>query len=131
LQRRASLANPADREALLANPDAIVLPQEQVDAGCVIVAERGGVAQGFAVVLPREDGDAELDGLFVEPSQWRAGIGRALVERAALDTRKFGARVLHVVGNMQARGFYESCGFECTGTCETRFGTGLTLERAL
>lgn len=33
LQRRASLSNPGDRDALLANPDAIALPIEQIAAG--------------------------------------------------------------------------------------------------
>ena len=35
LQRRASLANPGDREALLAHPEAIALPVEQLEAGAV------------------------------------------------------------------------------------------------
>ena len=35
LQRRASLGNPGDRDALLANPDAIALPIEQIAAGCM------------------------------------------------------------------------------------------------
>jgi len=39
LQRRASLSNPGDRDAPLANPDAIELPVEQIVEGCVFVAE--------------------------------------------------------------------------------------------
>jgi hypothetical protein len=66
-QWRASLGNPGDRDALLANPDAIALPIEQIAAGCVFVAERDGVVAGFAAVVPRPDGGAELDALFVEP----------------------------------------------------------------
>ena len=50
LQRRASLNNPGDREALLANPDAIAVPIEQIAQGCVFVAERDGVVVGFAAV---------------------------------------------------------------------------------
>jgi hypothetical protein len=61
LQRRASLGNPGDRDALLANPDAIALPIEQLAAGCVFVAERDGVVAGFAAVVPRPDGGAELE----------------------------------------------------------------------
>jgi hypothetical protein len=41
LQRRASLSNPRDRDALLANPDAIALPIEQIAEGCVFVAACG------------------------------------------------------------------------------------------
>ena len=82
LQRRASLIWEEDRAALLANPDAIELPLEQITGGRTVVAESAGQLLGFSVVLPRDDGDAELDGLFVEPTYWRHGLGRALVEQA-------------------------------------------------
>ena len=54
LQRRASLNNPGDREVLLANPDAIELPPDQIAAGQVFVAERDGAIVGFSAVLPRK-----------------------------------------------------------------------------
>ncbi|WP_395449628.1 GNAT family N-acetyltransferase [Aminobacter sp. UC22_36] len=82
LQRRASLVADAYREKLLAHPDAIDLPLEQIEAGQVHVAERSGAVVGFCVVLPRLDGDVELDGLFVEPDCWKQGIGRLLVAHA-------------------------------------------------
>jgi GNAT superfamily N-acetyltransferase len=82
LQRRASLMNEADRAAVLAHPDAIDLPIEQILGGRVMVARRDGAIVGFAVVLRRADNGAELDGLFVEPSAWRGGIGRSLVDAA-------------------------------------------------
>ena len=44
LQRRASLIWEEDREALLANPDAIELPLEQITDGRTIVAEASGPA---------------------------------------------------------------------------------------
>jgi GNAT superfamily N-acetyltransferase len=131
LQRRASLNNPGDREALLQNPDAIVVPIEQIETGCVFVAEREGAVVGFAAVVPRDEGGAELDALFVEPHEWKGGIGRALVEHGARVARARGASVLHVIGNPHARGFYLACGFAVTGTADTRFGTGLSMERAL
>ena len=56
LQRRASLSNPGDRDALLANPDAIAVPLEQLAEGCVFVAERAGAVVGFAAVIKRPDG---------------------------------------------------------------------------
>src|SRR6476661_5802883 len=106
LQRRASLTNPGDRDALLANPDAIALPIEQIAAGCVFVAERDGVVAGFAAVLPRPDGGAELDALFVEPHLWKHGIGRRLVDYSAEVARVRAASFLHVIGNPHAEGFY-------------------------
>jgi N-acetylglutamate synthase-like GNAT family acetyltransferase len=131
LQRRASLANAGDREALLANPDAIDLPLAQLDAGYVFVAQRGASLAGFAAVLPRADGDVELDGLFVEPHLWKTGVGKALVCRCVRYAREHGARALHVVGNPHAARFYTACGFASAGTAETRFGPALSMKRAV
>jgi N-acetylglutamate synthase-like GNAT family acetyltransferase len=131
LQRRASLANSGDRDALLANPEAIELPLEQIADGHVLVAERDGLVIGFAAVLPRPDGNAELDALFVEPALWKGGVGRLLVERCAALARERASSVLHVIGNPHAEGFYVACGFRTTGTLETRFGAGLAMQRGL
>src|SRR5258706_2929160 len=68
LQWRASLVWEEYREALLAHPDAIELPLAHLDAGHTYVAERGGQILAFSVVLPRPDGDADLDALVVEPA---------------------------------------------------------------
>src|SRR5215813_5708604 len=131
LQWRASLSNDGDRDALLANPDAIELPIEQIIAGCVFVAEHDGIIAGFAAVVPRSDGGAELDALFVEPHLWKRGIGRRLVDHIADVARAKAAGFLHVIGNPHAEGFYLSCGFSVTGTVETRFGPGLAMRRRL
>src|SRR3954453_20310468 len=116
VQRRASLSNPGDRDALLANPEAIALPMEQIVEGCVFVAERSGVVAGFAAGVPRPDGGAELDALFVEPHLWKRGIGRRLVDHVADAARVRSASFLHVIGNPHAEGFYLSCGFSVIGT---------------
>ena len=131
LQRRASLNNPGDREALLANPDAIEVPSEQIESGGVLVAEVSGAAVGFAAVVPREDGDVELDALFVAPELWGRGIGAALVDRCLSEARVKGALALHVVGNPHAEGFYRKCGFLCVGETQTRFGVGLLMRQDL
>ncbi len=66
LQRRASLTNAGDRDALLAHSDAIELPREQILAGSVFVLQRNGGIAGFAALQPASDGGSELDALFVE-----------------------------------------------------------------
>ncbi|HZZ19480.1 MAG TPA: GNAT family N-acetyltransferase [Opitutaceae bacterium] len=131
LQRRASLNNPGDREAMLAHPDAIELPIAQIEAGHVFVLEKDGAAVGFSVVLPREDGQAELDGLFVEPAFWRNGFGRLLVDHAAEVAAARGSAALHVVGNYHAEKFYMACGFRRIGLAKTRFGDALLMQRLL
>jgi GNAT superfamily N-acetyltransferase len=123
--------NDADRENLLAHPDAVELPVAQIDAGRVFVAERDGSILGFSVVLSRDDGDAELDGLFVDPSNWRRGTGRRLVDAAAAFAIAAGASALHVIGNPHSAGFYHVCGFELLGEAATRFGTGLVMRKDL
>jgi N-acetylglutamate synthase-like GNAT family acetyltransferase len=131
LQWRASLSNPGDRENLLANPDAIELPLDQIGAGGVFIAEQDDVVVGFAAVLPRSDGQAELDGLFVEPAMWRCGVGRSLVEHCGEFARAQGVAALHVVGNLHAKDFYSACGFEVVGEHQTRFGVGIAMQKKL
>ncbi len=131
LQWRASLANTGDREALLSNADVIALPDDQIAAGHVFVAERGGHLVGFAAVLPRDDRDTELDALFVEPAAWRQGIGQALVAHCAEIARTRGSSALHVIGNPHAEGFYLACGFRILGTEQTRFGVGSRMQKPL
>jgi GNAT superfamily N-acetyltransferase len=131
LQWRASLGNEGDRDALLRHPDAIDLPAEQIAAGGVFVLEEDGAIVGFSAILPREDGDTELDALFVEPDIQRRGIGRRLIEHCAAVARSAGSRSLHVIGNAHAKEFYLSCGFEILGPFETRFGSGLLMRKPL
>src|SRR5436305_7717836 len=90
VQLRASLTNAGDREALLANPDAIRIPLEQLAAARVFVAELNGETPGFSAIEPRVDGQIELDALFVEPKIRRHGVGRLMVEYCAQVARKQG-----------------------------------------
>lgn len=130
LQLRASLGNAGDRDALLAHPDAIALPAEQIANGRVFVSEWNGAIVGFAAVEPRADEDSELDALFVDPHMQRRGIGRALIEHCAEFARRQGSLALQVVGNPHAKRFYDECGFEVVGTTETRFGPGLVMRKS-
>ncbi|HSS99177.1 MAG TPA: GNAT family N-acetyltransferase [Terriglobales bacterium] len=129
LQTRASLANEGDRDAILAHPDAIQIPAEQISGGRVFVAECEGVMVGFAAIEPKEDGDTELDGLFVDPGMQRRGIAKLLIEHCADVVHKQGSTAIHVVGNPHAKEFYLACGFEVTGTTETRFGPGILMRK--
>lgn len=128
LQRRASLMWEEDRDALLAEPDAIDLPPDQIAEGRVFVFEDGAV-QGFSVVLPRDDGAAELDGLFVEPDAWGRSVGRRLVDHALEQARAMECVSLNVVANKRALGFYLKCGFQALGEVETRFSKGVRMVR--
>ena len=121
-------ANEGDREAL-ERPDAVICRCSDAAGG--VVAEDSGALVGFSAILPREDGDTELDALFVEPGIQRRGVGRLLVEHCAKAARLAGSSALHVVGNPHAKQFYLACGFDIVGTFQTRFGPGLLLRKAL
>jgi GNAT superfamily N-acetyltransferase len=128
---RASLGNAGDHDALLDHPEAVDVPLEQIAAGRVFLLERRGEIAGFYAILPRSDGDTDLDALFVEPTIQRQGIGRLLLEHCAEVARAAGSAALHVVGNPHAEKFYLASGFSMIGSFETRFGLGLLLRRAL
>ena len=131
LQRRASLVWEDSRAALEAHPEAIALPLEQILEQRAFVAEQAGRLLGFSVVLSRTDGDAELDGLFVEPASWKSGIGRRLVAQAEQRARQDGARYLCVIANPNALGFYVACGFDSCGTEQTQFGPAIRMRKRL
>ncbi|HEV2518670.1 MAG TPA: GNAT family N-acetyltransferase [Devosia sp.] len=116
------MASERDRDTLLAHPEAVQVPVEQLTPATACVADAAGTTAGFAVVLPRPDGDAELDGLFVDPAMQRLGIGRRLIERTKELARAMGASTLHVVAGEDALAFYRSVGFIETGVTETQFG---------
>jgi GNAT superfamily N-acetyltransferase len=115
------MASERDRDTLLAHPEAVQVPLEQLTARTACVADAAGTTAGFAVVLPRPDGDAELDGLFVDPAMQRLGIGSRLVERTKELALAMGASTLHVVANDDALAFYRAMGFVQTGVAQTQF----------
>jgi GNAT superfamily N-acetyltransferase len=81
-------------------------------------------------VIPGDHGVYELDGLFVEPSELRHGVGRTLVEDAVKRARADGAHRLEVTAG-PARGFYEKVGFAVVSSAQTRFGPAVRMHRAL
>jgi GNAT superfamily N-acetyltransferase len=130
LQRRASLVYEDTRQQLLDNPDVIDLDEEMLANNEVFVAEIEGRIVGFATIIAHEGNDAEIEGLFVEPSQWRNGIGRALVHQIEREAAAWNASRLHVLANRNALGFYEALGFTVIGEQKTELGpVGLLMAK--
>ena len=121
IQYEASLVWDEDRPFVLANPGMIVVEPQWIADGRVRVATRHGRILGFSVVLPRADGDRELDGLFVAPAVMRQGTGRLLIADATATAWAEGAARVVVTANLRAQGFYERCGFVPGGLVPTRF----------
>lgn len=124
LQRRASLASETGevRQMLIDDPGIIDLNEEMLANNEVFVAERGDRIVGFATIMAHEGNDAELEGLFVEPSEWRQGIATELVHAVLREAKAWGATRLHVMANPNVLGFYEATGFTKIGERKTQLG---------
>jgi N-acetylglutamate synthase-like GNAT family acetyltransferase len=96
---------------LLARPALAVSP-EQIDAGDVWVAtDAQGSIAGLVALGPGNQAHAlDLDKLFVEPQQIRAGFGRMLLMHAVAEARGRGARRLTILSDPYAAAFYERYG---------------------
>jgi GNAT superfamily N-acetyltransferase len=89
----------------------------------IYVAEERGKAVGFLALGPCRDTDGpastgEIYALYLVPSAWRKGTGRAMCAWAECSLRAhgFSRAVLWVLeGNMAARAFYEAVGFRPDG----------------
>jgi GNAT superfamily N-acetyltransferase len=124
-----------------------LMPQEAIDGFDVAVRQamwREGLARtpqpgsatfvavvddevvGFATVgaSHSEEGPGELYAIYVHPSQWGQGAGRALIERSEASLRESGFRsaLLWVLaGNEQAERFYRAAGWKRDGEKEDVF----------
>jgi GNAT superfamily N-acetyltransferase len=85
----------------------------------IFLAIADGAAAGFTQLYPSFSSVSMkrlwvLNDLFVAPNARRAGVGRALLERArawAVETRSKGLTLSTQVTNTEAQRLYESCGW--------------------
>jgi GNAT superfamily N-acetyltransferase len=78
-----------------------------------------------------EDGTGELYAIYVDPSRWGSGAGRALIERAEASLRESGfpSALLWVLeGNDRAERFYRTAGWEHDGEKEDDFQGATVIE---
>ncbi|KVK54220.1 hypothetical protein BCY90_16150 [Agrobacterium deltaense] len=129
LQARASLATGENVDDLMANPDAMTIPPENLARS--VVAEISGAIAGFCTILSTSLYEAEVDAVFVDPKAWRTGLGRALLLRAEQEILTKETHSLEVVSGRYAVPFYESLGFQESGVEMTRFGPAVRLVKTL
>jgi GNAT superfamily N-acetyltransferase len=82
---------------------------EALSSQPVLVAEAGGRAVAFAMLIPKGE-VAWLDDLWVEPPWIGRGVGTRLFEAAAARARELGARRMEWEAELNAVGFYEKRG---------------------
>jgi len=91
-------------------------------------AEVDGEIRGLCLFGPSRDADSEREigevyVLFVDPSAWRRGVGRALVEHALAELREREFREVTLwsaAENYRANAFYEQLGFCHDGAEQSR-----------
>lgn len=125
VQLRASLIWEEYREAILANPQCVEIYVDAFSRNEIRVAESNGVIVGFCHAI-KKNGWVEIDGLFVEPSCMKMGVGRMLLE----DCKKCSQAgwTLEVDANPNAYLFYEKQGFRSIGVSATQFGPGARMR---
>lgn len=104
------------------------LARQPRPGGAIFVVEDAGEVVGFASVGASRDEEAEREGelyaIYLHPSRWSRGIGRALLQRAEESMRSSGFRqaILWVLeGNERGRRFYGAAGWERDGRKEDEF----------
>jgi ribosomal protein S18 acetylase RimI-like enzyme len=122
---RASLSNAGDRAALLAHPEALVLPDDLLARGRTSVATSSdGVVVGFASTRATEPGVLELDDLFVDPDARRRGAALQLIRSIATSAAAEDVVRIDVTANPHAFEFYRAAGFVAGSRMDTELGSG-------
>jgi GNAT superfamily N-acetyltransferase len=126
--REASLANPDDREMLQARPDLLEFSDEVIGQGhCRVAIDVEGRVVGFSSYLLQAE-HVELVDLFVDPSMWRHGVGRALIDDVVTVTRDGPSARIEVTANTNALAFYEGTGFVLDHPADTELVPGLRMH---
>lgn len=100
----------------MAQSDAsLTVKEAEIAAGRVAVAvDAGDRPLGVAHVDPHDGslapGEVDLGLLFVDPTAMGTGLGRALLDWSAAESRRLGARRLAILADPNAAPFYERCG---------------------
>jgi len=78
----------------------------------VWVALEDEAVLGFINLLPREQGEAEIDCLFTHPNAARRGIASSLYRVLETEAREAGFKILRVEASFYAKPFFEKQGFQ-------------------
>jgi GNAT superfamily N-acetyltransferase len=88
----------------------LTVTPEQIPGRRAHVLEEAGCLVGFYTLLPRDAKVAELEHLFVEPTELGRGVGTALFHHACGVALRAGFRDLVIQSDPNAAGFYRAMG---------------------
>ncbi len=120
--KAAALSNSADRECLLAHPEALHFSFDEFTSKPYLLIGSAQQILGFTSWRQLDDRRAELDDLFVLPNYQRRGLARRLSQQVLTQLREQGCQLFEVIANQQALRFYRSMGFVFSQRVNTEFG---------
>lgn len=89
--------------------------------------EHPGPITGFYGLEPLGRDTMELEFLFVAPEHMGKGMGRRLLAHATATARDLGYRIIHIISDPHAEGFYRAMGAEPHGRWRSPVIPGRTL----
>src|SRR5687768_12500924 len=116
-----------DAEFLAACRDDLTLSVDDIASSSVYVCDGVDAPLGFYRLVLRDDGVAELDALFVEPTAMGQGVGRSLWRHAVATAATLGCSEMIWQSDPQAVGFYLAMGARRAGDSESTVTPGRML----
>ena len=118
----------ATYQGLLAHPEFLHFTREGAAEGRTRVVESAGCILRFAIVTEVDDGDVELEDLFIDPPWHRRRVARSLVVDAVEACGGRGVAACGLSANPQALAVYRAVGFIGGDAVATELGAGLRLH---
>jgi GNAT superfamily N-acetyltransferase len=116
-----------DAEFLAACRDDLTLSADDIASSTVYVCDSVDAPLGYYRLVVHDDGVAELDALFVEPTAMGEGVGRSLWQHAVATTATLGCAEIVWQSDPQAEGFYLAMGARRAGESESTVTPGRML----
>jgi GNAT superfamily N-acetyltransferase len=104
-----------------------------ISGGCVQVAQdtSGEIVGVVAVTTTMLQGIALLNGIYVDPTRWKRGVGRLLFRAAVTRAKELKAGALMIYAEPLAEGFYKQMGAIRIGEGPFFYSPDITLPHLL
>jgi GNAT superfamily N-acetyltransferase len=116
-----------DADFLAACRDDLTLSPDEIATSTVYVFDGADAPSGYYRLVLQDDGVAELDALFVEPTAMGQGVGKRLWRHAVATAMNLGCSEMVWQSDPQAEGFYLAMGARRTGASESTVMPGRML----